>query len=71
MMMLMMLVLAAGWRRYLYCRHCSWRRIVDWLKRKRDDDDIVVIWRRSRLVGPSAVDDGGGGDNASSLVAII
>ena len=68
--MMMKLVVVVGWQRYLYCRHCSWRRIVDWLKRKRDDD-IVVIWRRSRLVGPSAADDDGGGDNASSFVANI
>ena len=70
-MMMMMLVVGwfADWQMYLYCRHCSERRIVDWQPKKRDGD-IVVIWRRSRQVGPSAVDDGGD-DNASSLVANV
>ena len=69
--MMVMLDDVVGWRRYLYCRHCSGRRIVDWRLKKRWDDDIGMIWRRSLLVGPSAVDDDGDDDNASSLMTII
>lgn len=65
MMMLVVVGWFADWQRYLYCRHCSARRIVDLLPRKRwaaHYDDIV---------GPSAADDDDDGDNASSLLMAI